>query len=187
MSRRTLAAIIATAAIGLSGLGGGLASATKSPHLRAEKAIGPAGSGVTFSGISHAECAANRRAGTIIYLSGYAYVPAVSIGDVINAQARGYFKDMCLHVVLKPGLSTDNVALVSADRVQISGLGSDSEVLAARADGANLIGVLTYGHTAVSELVTPGDLKITRLSELDGKTIGIKGAIPYEIEAMLVK
>ena len=94
---------------------------------------------------------------------------------------------MCLHVVLKPGLSTDNVALVSADRVQISGLGSDSEVLAARAKGANLLGVLTYGHTAVSELITPGNLEISRLAQLDGKTIGIKGAIPYEVEAMLVK
>lgn len=188
MSRCTIAAIVTTVTIGLSGLAAGLAPASESPRLAATKTASTAGgSGVTFSGISRAECAENRRAGSIVYLSGYAYVPAVSIGDVINAQARGYFKDMCLHVVLKPGLSTDNVALVSANRVQISGLGSDSEVIAARAEGANLVGVLTYGHTAVSELITPGNLKISRLSQLDGKTIGIKGAIPYEIEAMLVK
>ncbi|MGB9111471.1 MAG: ABC transporter substrate-binding protein, partial [Acidimicrobiales bacterium] len=169
-------------------LAGGLAGATGSSLAHKPAAVNaPSGSGVSFSGISRAECAANRQAGTIIYLSGYDYVPAVSIGDVINAQARGYFKDMCLHVILKPGLSTDDVALVSADRVQISGLGSDSEVLAARAKGANLLGVLTYGHTAVTELITAGNLKVSRLTQLDGKTIGIKGAIPYEVEAMLVK
>ena len=188
MNRRTLVAIATVAAVVLSGLAGGIAAATGGSSLHTpHSATDSPGSGVTFSGISRAECAANRKAGTIVYLSGYDFVPAVSIGDVVDAQDRGYFKDMCLHVVLKPGLSTDNVALVSANRVQISGLGSDSEVLAARANGANLIGILTYGHTAVSELLTPGNLRITRLSQLDGRTIGIKGAIPYEVEAMLVK
>ena len=94
---------------------------------------------------------------------------------------------MCLDVTLQPGFSTDNVALVSADRVQISSLGSDSEVLAARGEGAKLEGVLTYGHTAVSELITPGDARITNLKQLDGTTVGIKGALPYEISAMLAR
>jgi NitT/TauT family transport system substrate-binding protein len=146
-----------------------------------------AATGVTAKGISPAECAANRRAGTIIFVTSYSYAPAASIADVVVAARRGYFKDMCLHVTLQPGFSTDNVALVSADRVQISSLGSDSEVLAARADGARLEGVLTYGHTAISELITPGNAKITNLRQLDGTTVGIKGALPYEVEAMLAK
>ena len=94
---------------------------------------------------------------------------------------------MCLRVVLPSGFSTDNVALVSADRAQISSLGSDSEVLAAHAEGAHLEGILTYGHTAISELITPGNVKITNLRQLDGKVIGIKGALPYEVSAMLAK
>jgi NitT/TauT family transport system substrate-binding protein len=144
-------------------------------------------SGVTFQGISSAECAANRRAGKIVFVTSYSYAPAASIADVVVAARRGYFRDMCLDVSLQPGFSTYNVALVSADRVQISSLGSDSEVLAARAEGANLEGVLTYGHTAVSELITPGNVKVTNLKQLDGTTVGIKGALPYEVSAMLAK
>jgi NitT/TauT family transport system substrate-binding protein len=149
--------------------------------------LASAATGVTSHGISKAECAANRRAGTIIFVTSYSYAPAASIADVVVAARRGYFKDMCLHVVLQPGFSTDNVALVSADRVQISSLGSDSEVLAARAEGAHLEGILAYGHTAISELITPGNVKITNLRQLDGKIIGIKGALPYEVSAMLAK
>jgi NitT/TauT family transport system substrate-binding protein len=149
--------------------------------------LASAATGVTIHGISKAECAANRRAGTIIFVTSYSYAPAASIADVVVAARRGYFKDMCLHVVLQPGFSTDNVALESADRVQISSLGSDSEVLAARAEGAHLEGILTYGHTAISELITPGNVKITNLRQLDGKIIGIKGALPYEVSAMLAK
>ncbi|MGD0742580.1 MAG: ABC transporter substrate-binding protein [Acidimicrobiales bacterium] len=164
-------------------------AADGAPRAPARKHSPPvsAATGVTFHGISNAECAANHRAGTIVFVTSYSYAPAASIADVVVAARRGYFKDMCLHVVLQAGFSTDNVALVSADRVQISSLGSDSEVLAARAEGAHLEGILTYGHTAVSELLTPGNVKITNLRQLDGQTIGIKGALPYEVEAMLAK
>ena len=163
------------------------ARAATAPTRPGSSAPVSAATGVTSAGISPAECAANRRAGTIIFVTSYSYAPAASIADVVVAARRGFFKDMCLDVTLQPGFSTDNVALVSADRVQISSLGSDSEVLAARAEGAKLEGVLTYGHTAVSELITPGDARITNLKQLDGTTVGIKGALPYEISAMLAR
>ncbi len=143
--------------------------------------------GVTTKGISAAECAANRAAGPITFETSFDYAAAASILDVVVAAQRGYFKDMCLNVTLQPGFSTDNVALVSANKIQITSLGSNSEVIAARARSANLVGVLTYGQTAISELITPGKLRITSLKALNGKTIGIKGALPYEVEAMLVK
>ncbi len=163
------------------------ARAATAPTRPGSSAPVSAATGVTSAGISPAECAANRRAGTIIFVTSYSYAPAASIADVVVAARRGFFQDMCLDVTLQPGFSTDNVALVSADRVQISSLGSDSEVLAARAEGAKLEGVLTYGHTAVSELITPGDARITNLKQLDGTTVGIKGALPYEISAMLAR
>jgi len=166
---------------------GTVAGAVAKPPAPRHTPLASAATGVTSHGISKAECAANRRAGTIIFVTSYSYAPAASIADVVVAARRGYFKDMCLHVVLQPGFSTDNVALVSADRVQISSLGSDSEVLAARAEGAHLEGILAYGHTAISELITPGNVKITNLRQLDGKIIGIKGALPYEVSAMLAK
>jgi len=143
--------------------------------------------GVTTSGISRAECAANRAAGEILFQTSFDYAAAASIADVVVATDRGYFKDMCLNVVLQSGFSTDNVALVSADRVQMSSLGSDSEVLAAVARRAQLEGILTYGKTAISELITPGASHYTSLKQLDGTTIGIKGALPYEVAAMMAK
>ena len=171
---------------------GALLTVTAPAKLPAATGLGrpspaSAAGGVSEKGISAAECTANHRTGTIVFATSYSYAPAASIADVVVAARRGYFKDMCLDVSLQPGFSTDNVALVSADRVQISSLGSDSEVLAARAEGANLEGVLTYGHTAISELITPGDAKITNLKQLGGTTVGIKGALPYEVSAMLTK
>jgi len=181
---RGMLAVCCLALLGSLGLSAGAAAA---PTRTSRPLPVSASTGVTFQGISQAECAANRRAGRIIFVTSYSYAPAASIADVVVAARRGFFKDMCLDVALQPGFSTDNVALVSAGRVQITSLGSDSEVLAARAEGANLEGILTYGHTAISELITPGDVKITSLKQLDGKTVGIKGALPYEVSAMLAK
>jgi len=181
-ARRTAAAQLALGCLVLAAtfaVPAGKVAATARP--------GRPSSGVTFQGISREECAANRRAGKIVFVTSYSYAPAASIADVVVAARRDYFKDMCLDVELQPGFSTDNVALVSADRVQITSLGSDSEVLAARAEGANLEGILTYGHTAISELITPGNEDITNLRQLDGTTVGIKGALPYEVSAMLAR
>jgi len=143
--------------------------------------------GVSAAGISAAECAANKAAGPILFQTSFDYAAAASIADVVVAADNGYFKDMCLTVTLQSGFSTDNVALVSANKVQMSSLGSDSEVIAAVAKSANLEGVLTYGKTAISELITPGKSNYTSLKQLDGTTVGIKGALPYEVEAMMAK
>lgn len=146
-----------------------------------------AANGVTTSGISTERCNANKAAGPIVFETSFDYAAAASILDVITADERGYFKDMCLNVTLKPGFSTDNVALVSANKVQISSLGSDNEVLAAVANRANVVGVLTYSKIPISELLTAKSAHVTDLKQLDGATIGIKGALPYEISTMLAK
>jgi len=161
------------------GLGGGaLAAASARPAASG-------GSGVTTSGISKAECAKNRAAGPITFETSFDYAAAASILDVVVAYDRNYFKDMCLTVNLIPGFSTTNVADVSANKVQVSSLGSNSEVIAAVREQANLVGVATYGNTAISELILPGNSTVTKLKQLDGKPVGIKGALPYEVAAML--
>jgi NitT/TauT family transport system substrate-binding protein len=142
---------------------------------------------VTANGISAARCAQNKAAGTIVFETSFDYAAAASILDVVTAADRGYFKDMCLNVELKPGFSTDNVALVSANKVQISSLGSDSEVFAAVGKQANLVGIATYSKIPISELITPTSANITNLKQLNGATVGIKGALPYEVTAMLAK
>lgn len=166
----------------LAGCGGSPAATTAVPSVTATTSPG-----VTTSGISPAECAKNKAAETILFQTSYDYAAAASIADVVVAADRGYFTDMCLTVKLQSGFSTDNVALVSANRIQMSSLGSDSEVLAAVAKDANLEGVLTYGKTAISELITPGDSHYRNLKQLDGTTVGIKGALPYEVASMMAK
>ena len=71
----------------------------------------PAASGVTAEGISDEECAANKAAGKITYLSSFDFSASASIVDVIVAKEKGYFEDMCLDVELKPGFSTTNYPL----------------------------------------------------------------------------
>lgn len=142
-------------------------------------------SGLTTKGITARECAANRAAGPITFETSFSYAAAASILDVVVAKDRGYLKDMCLDVTLESGFSTTNVADVSSNHVQISSLGSNSEVIAANLEGANVVGIATLGNTAITELITPPSLHIRSLKQLDNKTIGIKGAIPYEVAAML--
>jgi putative hydroxymethylpyrimidine transport system substrate-binding protein len=144
-------------------------------------------SGVTTAGISAKECAANRKAGVINFETSFSYAAAASILDVVVAKERGYFSDMCLNVKLESGFSTTNVADVSTDHVQISSLGSNSEVVAANIEHANVVGIATLGNTAITELLTPPAAHITNLTQLDGKPVGIKGALPYEIASMLAK
>lgn len=145
------------------------------------------GSGVTTAGISAKECAANHKAGVINFETSFSYAAAASILDVVVAKDRGYFSDMCLNVRLESGFSTTNVADVSTDHVQISSLGSNSEVVAANLEHASVVGIATLGNTAITELLTPPSANITSLSQLDGKPVGIKGALPYEVASMLAK
>ena len=61
------------------------------------------GSVTATSGISPERCEANKKAGSITYLTGYDYAAAAGIIDVVVADQLGYFKKMCLsrHIFLK--------------------------------------------------------------------------------------
>ena len=82
------------------------------------------------------------------------------------AKSKGYFDKMCLDVQLKPGFSTSNYPLVAAGTAQFSS-----------AD---------YGKAPIEALVTPAT-GATKLADLKGKTIGVKGDLPPSIVAMLAK
>ena len=73
-------------------------------------------------------CAANEAAGTIDYFTGFDYAAAASILEVIVADERGYYDDLCLDVVITPGASTTNYALVAANEAQFASAGSFSEL-----------------------------------------------------------
>ncbi len=135
--------------------------------------------------ISADRCAKNKAAGTITFLTSFDYAAAASIIDVVSAADQGYYSDVCLEVKLQPGFSSANVALVSADTAQMTSLGSFSEVAVANSQGAGLVAVGVEGHTSIEELLIEKSANITDLKQLEAKSIGIKGAIPYSLRAML--
>ena len=60
------------------------------------------------SAFTDADCATNKAAGKITYLSSFDFAAAASIIDVVVAKEKGYFDKMCLDVDLKPRFSTAN-------------------------------------------------------------------------------
>lgn len=133
-----------------------------------------------------ARCAANQEAGTITWLSSFDFAAAAGILDVITAKDQGYFDELCLDVELVPGDAPSNGAEVAGGAAQISTAGSFSELVNNNVEvGADLVAIGQYGHTAIEALVVPADGEIVELADLPGTTMGVKGDIPYSIQAML--
>lgn len=200
VSRRiAAAATIAALALAAAACGGDdkdSSSSTAAPTTAASTTTGgsaspgstPAGStpssGVTTEGISPEECAANKAAGKITYLSSFDFSASASILDVIVAKNKGYFEDMCLDVDLKSGFSTTNYPLIASNTAQFSSAGNFTEILNYSNSGAEYEALVNYGKVPIEALVTK-DPTITDLAQLKGKTIGVKGDIPSSIVAML--
>jgi NitT/TauT family transport system substrate-binding protein len=76
---------------------------------------------------------------------------------------------------------------VAAGQAQMTSLGSFSEVVVANAADADLVAVAIEGQTSVEALLVENTANISRLTDLKGRKMGIKGGIPYSIRAMLAK
>ena len=94
------------------------------------------------------------------------------------ADKQGYFDALCLDVDMKSSFSTANYPLVAANQAQFSSAGSYTELLRFAKDGARLVAVAQYGKSNISALLVRDDGTITELADLEGKTIGVKGALP---------
>lgn len=130
-------------------------------------------------------CEANEAAGTIDYFTGFDYAATASILEVIVAEQAGYYDELCLDVEITPSFSVANYALVAGDEAQFSSAGSFSELATqARANDADLVALSVTGHIAVDVLMVKPD-RATSLAELEGQTIGIKGALAPSIAVML--
>lgn len=134
--------------------------------------------------ISPDRCAANEEAGTITYLSSFDFAAAAGIVDVVMADAKGYFEDLCLDVELVPSFSTANYVLIAAGEGQFSVAGNYTEILNNTAEGAEFVALVAYGKTPIEALVTP-EGGATSLEELEGGTLGVKGDLPPSVVAML--
>ena len=131
-------------------------------------------------------CEANRAAGTITYLSSFDFAAAASIVEVLVAEERGYFDELCLDVDIQASFSTANYPLIAANDAQFSSGGSFSEVVTfAAANEADFVAVAVEGRTAIDSLIVkPG--AAVELEDLLGSTIGVKlGKLPPSVGAML--
>ena len=142
---------------------------------------------MTAEGISDERCQANKDAGKITFLSSFDFAAAASILDVVVAKDKGYFDKMCLDVELKPGFSTSNYPLVASNQAQFSSAGNYTEILNFSTGGAEFVAIADYGKVPIEALLVRDDGKITQLTDLKDKTIGVKGDIPPSIVAMLAE
>ncbi len=143
-------------------------------------------SGSASGAISAARCAENKAAGKITYLSGYYFQASASILEYVAASKLGYFADECLNVALEPGNGdTSQLSkLLASGRADVAAL-AEQDLIQARANGVDVEGISSYSDAGLDVLMTGSD--ITRLTQLDGKTVGDKGYFPAAVEAMLIK
>ncbi len=140
---------------------------------------------VTAKAISADRCAENKKAGKITYLTGFDFAASASIVEVTVAKEKGYFEKMCLDVEMKAGFSAANYPLVAANTAQFASAGSYVETLNFAKDGAEFVTVAVDGKIGIDALLVKPE--ITKLADLKGKKIGIKGALPPAEVAMLNK
>ncbi len=132
-------------------------------------------------------CEANRAAGTIIYLSGFDLHADASIVDVLVAESRGYYDELCLDVEVQSSFSTDNYPLIAANDAQFASGGSFSEVVDfAGANDAGFVALAVEGRTGIDALITK-EGAVPTLEDSRGKKIGVKAAITPSVRAMLAQ
>lgn len=174
------APLVGVALVGLACACGGDDGAT--PGTAAPPVIEEVEAGAPFP---EGRCIANRSAGPITYLSSFDFAASASIIEVLVAEQRGYFDDLCLDVTVRPSFSTANYPLVAANDAQFSSGGSFSEVLDfAQANDADFVVLAVEGHTAIDTLIVKAGVA-TALEDLRGATIGVKGKITPSVAALL--
>lgn len=162
------------------------AAAATAPDASAAPAGGDELAVVAGEPFPAARCAANEAAGTITYLTGFDFAAAAGMVDVFVAEQAGYYDDLCLDVELQPSFSVDNYPFIASGDAQFASGGSFSEVVNyADANEADLVAVDVEGRVAIDSLILRPGTVTDSLEELAGSTIGVKGAIPPSVAAML--
>ena len=129
-------------------------------------------------------CQANRDAGKITFVTGFDFAAAAGIVDAIVADAQGYFEELCIDFEIQPGFAPSNGALVIEGQAQFGASGSFAELVANNVAGeGDLVGLLHWGRTAIEAIVLPEGSGIEDFAGLCGSLIGIKGDLPYSLQA----
>ena len=129
-------------------------------------------------------CEANRDAGKMTFVTGFDFAAAAGIIDAIVADAQGYFEELCIDFEIQPGFAPSNGALVIEGQAQFGASGSFAELVANNVAGeGDLVGLLHWGRTAIEAIVLPEGSGIEDFAGLCGSLIGIKGDLPYSLQA----
>lgn len=121
-------------------------------------------------------------------MTGFDLAAAAGIIEVVVAEDKGYFDDMCLDVTIQPGFAPGNSAALAAGTVQLGVTATFGELVTTNIRGdADLMGFAQLGHTAISQLLIDPASGVADLTDLEGMTMGIKGDIPIAIQAMIAK
>ncbi|MCE7003586.1 ABC transporter substrate-binding protein [Kibdelosporangium philippinense] len=139
----------------------------------------------TGTAISAARCAQNKAAGKITFLTGYYYQASASILEYVAAKKLGYFDALCLDVGIQPGTGDTghNTQLLASGQATVSPV-SEQDVIQARDNGVNVEGISAYSNAGLEILMTMPD--VTALNQLNGTTLGHRGALPIGVQVMLV-
>ena len=131
-----------------------------------------------------ARCQANRDAGKMTFVTGFDFAAAAGIIDAIVADAQGYFEELCIDFEIQPGFAPSNGALVIEGQAQFGASGSFAELVANNVAGeGDLVALLHWGRTAIEAIVLPEGSGIDDFAGLCGSLIGIKGDLPYSLQA----
>ena len=129
-------------------------------------------------------CQANRDAGKMTFVTGFDFAAAAGIIDAIVADAQGYFEELCIDFEIQPGFAPSNGALVIEGQAQFGAAGSFAELVANNVAGeGDLVALLHWGRTAIEAIVLPEGSGIEDFAGLCGSLIGIKGDLPYSLQA----
>lgn len=129
-------------------------------------------------------CQANRDAGKMTFVTGFDFAASAGIIDAIVADAQGYFDELCIDFEIQPGFAPSNGALVIEGQAQFGASGSFAELVANNVAGeGDLVALIHWGRTAIEAIVVPEGSAIEDFAGLCGSLIGIKGDLPYSLQA----
>lgn len=157
---------------------------SETPDETPDETTGAPDESAQSGAISQERCEANRDAGTVTWVTAFDFAPAAGIAELVVADANGYFDELCIDVEIQSGFAPSNGALVIEGQAQMGMAGSFSELVANNVAGeGDLVALLHWGRTAVEEIVIPAGVEATSFADLCGTTVGIKGDLPYSLQA----
>jgi NitT/TauT family transport system substrate-binding protein len=129
----------------------------------------------------------NKAIGEIKTMTSFNYSANIANTNAWIADELGFFKELGLNVKVMPGLSADAMKLLAVGQLQVAHAGSASEIVQAVANGAEIKGIMAMAPVGLSVMMVLEDSGIKTVKDLEGKTVGYKGAMPAHIMAMLKK